>query len=461
MREAKEAAELASQAKSQFLANISHEIRTPMNAIIGYAQIMQQNSELPGDLHQAADTILHSGDHLLKLINEVLDISKIEAGRMELHEEDFDLQQLLTSLELMFELRAREERLEWRLERPRQQTLAVRGDEGKLMQILINLLGNAIKFTREGGVSLTVSAEGGRGFGFEVRDSGQGISSAEQEALFEPFQQGQAGVDQGGTGLGLAVSRRLVELMGGELALESIPGEGTRFYFSLPLPPAQRAIAAPDPGRWEQVAHLKPGIAVRALVADDVAENCEILKRLLENIGVEVLLAVNGAEAVALARRERPDIVFMDIRMPELDGMEAMQQLAENPGGIKIAAVSASTLEHERQYYLEQGFDEFIGKPVRAGQIYRVLAELIGAEFEYQEPVAEPEATTLDLAGVVLPAGLYERLHQAAEVANVTEVRRILDEVEGAEELVEHLRRLAENFAMEAVLELLDQIEPR
>ena len=458
--EAKEAAELASQAKSQFLANISHEIRTPMNAIIGYAQIMQHNSELPDDLRQAADTILNSGDHLLKLINEVLDISKIEAGRMDLNEGDFDLQQLLKSLALMFELRCREEHLQWQLQRPPGGVIPVCADEGKLMQVLINLLGNAVKFTQEGGVTLAVTAEGDDRFRFEIRDTGQGITAEEQEALFQPFQQGQAGVEQGGTGLGLAVSRQLVDLMGGELALESVAGEGTRFYFSLSLRPAEGEIKRELDGRWDEVSRLKAGTSVKALIADDVVENREILKQLLESVGVEVLLAVNGREAVEIGRREKPDIVFMDIRMPEMDGMEAMKQLRADPGGIAIAAVSASTLEHERQHYLEEGFAEFIGKPVRTELLYRCMAELLGVEYDYGAAVAAEEAA-LDLAGVALPAALWAQLRQAAEVSNVTQVRQVLDEVEGQEAFVGHLRRLAENFEMEAIMQILDEVEQR
>ncbi|MBI2503276.1 MAG: response regulator [Candidatus Latescibacteria bacterium] len=468
LREAKDAADLANQAKSQFLANISHEIRTPMNAIIGYAQIMQHSAELPEGMRQAVQTIQTSGDHLLKLINEVLDISKIEAGRMDLHAVDFDLAQLLQSLAVMFELRCREQQLRWQLEQPETASIPVCGDEIKLMQVLINLLGNAVKFTQEGGVILRLSSPAPDSYQFEVVDTGRGITPEEQETLFQPFQQGQAGLQRGGTGLGLAVSKRLVELMGGELRLESTPGQGSRFFFGLHLPPAAGQIRQELQGEWNRVVRLAPGQQVKALVADDVAENRAILAQLLQTIGVEVHLAVDGAEAVELFQRQKPDIVFMDIRMPVMDGMEAMQRLRADGGqqALKIVAVSASTLEHERQHYLEAGFDEFIGKPVRVDQIYRCLAEQLGVEYEYAAPVAEPEKEEpLELEGMALPAALHERLRAATEVANVTELRQGLDEVAqlGGEEarLVRHLRQRAENFDMEAILRVLAVVEKR
>ena len=429
---------------------------------------MQHSQDLPENHRQAVETIQTSGDHLLKLINEVLDISKIEAGRMVLNPADFDLAQLLQSLGVMFELRCREEGLGWKLEVPRETALPVRGDESKLMQVLINLLGNAVKFVQQGDVTLRVQVREADRYEFEVIDTGQGIALEEQETLFQPFQQGQAGMEQGGTGLGLSVSKQIVELMGGELDLQSAPGEGTHFFFTLPLPPAADKVRQARERDLSRVVRLAPGHRVQALVADDVEANRSLLEQLLQTAGVEVHLAVNGAEAVEIGRRERPDIVFMDIRMPVMDGMEAMQHLGEDPGreAVKVVAVSASTLEHERQSYLEAGFEEFIGKPVRVEQIYQCMMDLLGVEYEYTGEQVEPESEEpLELEGLALSAELHERLRAAAEVAHITDLRQALEEMEqlgGTEaKLAAQLRQQAENFDMETVLKALETVEKK
>jgi len=460
LQKAKEVAEAANQEKSIFLANMSHDIRTPLNAIFGYAEILQRDKDLQPHQRESVSTIENSGRHLLALINDILDISKIEVGRMELQNTNFDLNEMIKGLSIMYQIRCEEKGLTWRVEGLDNRQILVHGDEGKLRRVLSNLLGNAVNFTESGEVTLQVSEEEPNRFLFEVIDTGAGIPQEDQEVIFKPFQQSEEGAMKGGTGLGLAIAKRYIELMGGNLALESEPKAGSRFFFTVPLPPSTGDVSLSS-NDGKQIVHLADGYQVKALVADDTKENRDVLSKILSDIGVEVMLAENGQEAVEMVRSHQPDIVFMDIRMPVMDGIEATKQILEEFGldRLKIVAISASALAHQQEKYSEVGFDAFIAKPFLAEQVYDCLANLLHIEYE-REIDDSPE---LELSEIVIPEELLQRLKAAAEIYNVTKLPDYLDEVESlgpaGKRLAKHLRTLIRNYDMETILALLSQIK--
>ena len=469
LQRAKRASEDANQSKSQFLANMSHEMRTPMNAILGYAQILGGDSELTDRQRKAIGTIEGSGRHLLGLINDVLDISKIEAGREELRADDFNLRSMLQELESMFAMQCGSKNLRWRFEENVPE-LTVHGDGGKLRQVLINLLGNAVKFTASGEVLFRVTAGDDDSYAFEVVDTGSGVAREEQAEIFNAFQQRGEDVRESGTGLGLTISRRFVEMMGGNIELESSLGEGSRFSFTLRLPAAveQRLAAAERRKEWSGVRHLAAGTSLRALVVDDVETNRDVLAVFLRDIGVDVVEAEHGEQALALVQQQMPDIIMLDIRMPVLDGPATLERLRAEHGGDapKVVAVTASVFEHQRKHFLELGFARLIEKPVQKEVVFACLAEELGVEFEFAEELDTAKAVTpepVDWSSIELPQALYDALFEAAQTHNITDLRQQLTRLEGlgdaGQSLAAHLRVLAQRYEMDAIRSALEELQ--
>ncbi len=459
----------ANRAKSVFLANMSHEIRTPMNAILGFSQLMLRDQDLTARQCQYLGTINRSGEHLLALINDILEMSKIEAGRTTLNPTTFDLPVLLKDLEMMFRVRTEEKVLSFSVELVGDVPQFIVTDINKLRQVFINVLGNAVKFTEKGGIGLRVRAEreGAASFLlFEIEDTGPGISPDEQDKLFRHFEQTKTGQQAGtGTGLGLAISREFARLMGGDITLTSQVGKGSVFVIHLPLQEGlAQAVQAKDNPR--HVVKLQPGqAACRVLIADDIEDNRQLLAQLLGPVGFEIHLATNGAEAVHEFEAWRPHLILMDFRMPVMDGHEAIRRIRALAGGEspKIIAVTASAMDDNRQELMEIGADDFIGKPFRELELFQKIHTHVGVEYLYAEqPTIPSKEDTAELTCENLaawPRPLIDSMREAVITADFDQLLLKIQEVEASDPRTgQGLRRLAEGFQYQKLLDLFGSV---
>ncbi len=494
----RDAAEAANQAKSTFLANMSHELRTPLNAILGFSELMKRSSNLSTEQREYLETIGRSGEHLLALINDVLDLSKIEAGRTELQEGNFDLYRLILGLGEMFSLRAEAQGLTLVFDMAPGMPQYVRADQGKLRQVLINLLSNAIKFTDEGGVTLRVGqmdrSASARASGidenlgpvdletctlrFTVEDTGVGIAPDELDQVFDTFVQTSSGQQSStGTGLGMPISREFVRIMGGNLTVSSEVGVGTVFQFDVPVEivdaaeveSAQptRCVIGLDPGQ-----RASDGNPYRLLVVEDVETSRKLLVEILRP-WFDVREAVNGQEAIETWEEWKPHLIWMDMRMPVMDGLEATRciktqlQGEDRPVPI-IVALTANPFEEEREEILSAGCDDFIRKPFREADIFDVLTKHLGIRFVYEEIGGDIERQKkleiLDLQSRIasLPPDLLTDLEHVTVVGDMDQIHNLVDQIRVYDVAVaDALARLADDFEFARILVLVQKASGR
>ena len=459
-------AKAANSVKNIFFSQITHELRTPMNAILGFVQLMQRDSSLSSEQQEQLKIISHSGEHLMALINDVLEVSKIEAGRLILEQNNFDLHQMLKGIEEMLKIKAQAKNIDFEIQYSDRTPQYIQTDEQKLRQVLINLLANAVKFTTQGKVSLHIdyNLQKPHQMSFAIEDTGAGIAPEELDNLFLPFVQTQTGrQSQSGTGLGLSICQQYVGLMGGEIKVISQVNQGSRFSFNIQMKIGEATHQSSDSLR---VIGLQPNQKIpKILIAEDRWENRQFLVRLLEVVGFQVQEAINGSEAVSIWSNWSPDLILMDLQMPVMDGYEAIQHIKRTDTSVKIIAITASQFKEQKQFILSSGCDDLMNLPFQEAELWQKIAHYLKVQYIYEtlieDNTIESSPSNWNLQAellAIMPTEWIEQLHHYATAANAKEIYSLLAQVsEKHADIVKAIMNLVDNFCFEQIIELTNR----
>jgi signal transduction histidine kinase/DNA-binding response OmpR family regulator len=493
LNKAREAAELATRAKSEFLANMSHELRTPLNGILGYAQLFKRDSNLTRQQQEGMDVIEKSGKHLLGLINDILDLAKIEAGRIDLNEAEFHLLFLLKGISSIIRPRTESKKLFFRLETDPGMPVMIRADERRLRQILLNLLGNSVKFTEEGGITLRVfpvsqlvpllvknqgvdlnaltrplpllrrqTGEETVIIRFEIEDTGSGIASEDLEKIFEPFKQvGNNKYKTQGTGLGLSITRNLVSAMGGEIQVSSEFGQGTTFRFELPFSVIKRSSDI-VPKKTRKIVGIQ-GVTPKIVVVEDNPESRRMMGDMLGPLGFDVRLAGDGREGLQVCIDFQPRVLITDLRMPETDGLTLIRQIRRNPdfNDMVIIATSASVYLEDQKESLAAGSQVFLPKPIDADILLEHLRQYAGFRWLYQEGSECSQSTGTSGEIQLPPREILEKLYEITVIGEIEEIRNSLETLVREDvrftTFAEQLQNLAAEYELTQIEKILTE----